>query len=87
SLMQTTTTQTIFGIITDFLASNPSPEEIIAYRLPEALQSQAHALLARNTEGLLTFEEQQAMFDFMRIDEMMSMLKAKTRLKLSKMLE
>lgn len=81
-MMQEAPIRSVFGVITDFLASDPTPEAIIAYRLPEDLEARAHDLLERNGEGLLTDEEQQEMFDFMRVDQMMSLLKAKTRLKL-----
>ena len=53
--MQNTPLRTVFGEITDFLATNPSLEEIIAYRLPDDLQNRAHYLLERNGEGLLTY--------------------------------
>jgi hypothetical protein len=76
--------RSVFDVITDFLASDPTAEAIIAYHLPQPLQDRAHELLERNGEGELTFEEQQEMFDFMRADEMMSLLKVKTRLKLRK---
>lgn len=39
-------------------------------------------LLQRSGEGLLTPDEQRETDDFVRADEMMSLLKAKTRLKL-----
>lgn len=81
-MMQSAPIRTVFGVITDFLASDPSPEEIIAYRLPDDLQARAHELLERNSEDLLTFDEKQEMYDFMRADEMMSLLKVKMRLKL-----
>jgi hypothetical protein len=81
-MLQTAPIGSVFGVITDFLASDPTPEAIIAYRLPEDLEARAHELLERNGEGLLTAEEQQEMFDFMRVDQMMSLLKAKTRLRL-----
>lgn len=82
--MEAPSIRTVFGVITDFLASNPTPEAIIAYRLPEDLERRAHELLERNGEDELSFEERQEMYDFMRIDQMMSMLKAKMRLKLKK---
>ena len=82
--MQNTPTQTIFGEVTDFLANNPSPQEIIAYQLPEYWRERAHELLEKNGEGLLTPEEQKEMMDFSRIDHMLTLLKAKTRLKLKK---
>jgi hypothetical protein len=85
--MQNTKMPTIFAVITDFLATNPSPEEIIAYRLPEELEERAHELLERNTEDELSPEEREEMFDFVRFDEMMSLLKLKMRLKLKRAAE
>ena len=83
-MIQTTPVRTVIDVITDFLAANPTPEEIIAYRLPDDLQTRAHDLLERNGEDLLTPDEQQEMTEFAHVDEMMSLLKAKTRLKLRK---
>lgn len=76
--------KTVFGEVTDFLANNPTPQEIIDYRLPAYLQERAHELLDKNGEGMLTTDEQKEMMDFSRIDHMLTMLKAKTRLKLKK---
>jgi hypothetical protein len=76
--------RTILGAITDFLATNPTPQEIIDYRFPPDLEARAQDLLERNGEGELSADETQEMYDFMRADELMSLLKAKTRLKLKK---
>ena len=76
--------RSVFGEITDFLATNPTPEAIIAYRLPDDLQERAHELLDKNGEGELTPEEYNEMMDFARIDNMMTLLKAKMKLKLKK---
>lgn len=35
------TNRTVFDVITDFLATEPSPQEIIAYHLPDDLQQRA----------------------------------------------
>lgn len=80
--MQNTPIRTVFGAITDFLATNPTPEEIVAYELPEDLQARAHELLDKNGEGELTPEEHDEMMDFARMDQMMSLLKIKMRIKL-----
>jgi hypothetical protein len=82
--MQSAPVRSVFGEITDFLATNPTPQEIIAYRLPDDLQERAHYLLELNGEGELTPEERDEMFDFVRVDQMMSLLKAKMRLKIKK---
>ena len=35
--MQNAVVQTVSGEITDFLASDPTPEQVVAYHLPEIL--------------------------------------------------
>ncbi len=82
--MQHAPSRTVFGVITDFLATNPTPEEIIAYRLPDDLEVRAHELLDLNGEGQLSEVEREEMLDFIRVEEMMSLLKAKMRLKLKR---
>jgi hypothetical protein len=80
--MQTAPPRTVFSVITDFLATNPTPQAIIAYRLPDELQARAHELLDLNGEGELTEFEREEMLDFVRVDEMISLLKAKMKLKI-----
>ncbi len=82
--MQAAPTRTVFGEITDFLATNPTPEAIIAYRLPDDLQARARELLEQNGEGKLDEREREELLDFVRVDEMMTLLKAKMRLKLKR---
>ncbi len=82
--MQHAPIRTVFSVITDFLATNPTPESIIAYRLPENLEARAHELLDMNSEGQLSEAEREEMLDFIRVDEMMSLLKAKIKLKLKR---
>ena len=79
--MQNAPPKTVFDVITDFLASDPEPEAILAYHLPPELQERAHYLLERNGEDLLTPAEEEEMVDFMRADEMMALLKAKIKLR------
>lgn len=85
--MQDTPIRTVFDVITDFLASEPTQQEILAYHLPDDLQQRAHYLLERNGEDELTYDEEQEMVNFMRADEMMALLKAKIKLKLKKQAE
>jgi hypothetical protein len=81
--MQNATIRTVFDVITDFLASAPEPQAILEYRLPPELEARALQLLTRKREDQLTFDEEMEMYDFIRADDMMTLLKAKTRLKLS----
>lgn len=80
--MQHVPVQTVFDEIADFLATNPTPEEIIAYQLPDALQARALELLEKNGEGDLSERERDEMMDFVRVDQFMSLLKIKLRIKL-----
>jgi hypothetical protein len=82
--MSSTATRTVFDVITDFLASDPTPDQLIAYHLPDDLQARVDHLVEQNGEGQLTFDDQQELLDFMRADEMMALLKAKTKLRLRK---
>jgi hypothetical protein len=75
------TTRTLKDVVTDFLASAPRLEEIIAYRLPADLQSRAHLLLSKNQDGILTPEERADLEEFRQIDHLLTLLKTKARLK------
>ena len=81
--MKPASIQTVFDVITDFLASDPSPEDILAYRLPTELEKRAVSLLERHGNDELTYEEKQEMFDFVRADDMLTLLKAKIRMRLA----
>jgi len=70
-----------FVEITEFLATNPTPEAILAFKLSESMQHRATELAEKNGEGELTPDEHEEMMDFVRIDQMMTLLKAKMRVK------
>ncbi|MBK8030923.1 MAG: hypothetical protein IPK17_15810 [Chloroflexi bacterium] len=57
--MQHAPSRTVFGVITDFLATNPTPEEIIAYRLPDDLEARALELLDPQWRGQLSDVERE----------------------------
>ncbi len=82
--MQNVPIKTVFDVVTDFLATEPSPQEIIAYHLPDTLQARLDDLLDKNGEGLLTYTEQEELTEFLNVDEMFSLLKTKMKLKLRK---
>lgn len=81
NLMAVAPEQTIKDVVTDFLASGPSVDDLIAYRLPEALQERAQYLLDQKRAEGLTATEQQEMDEFLQIDHLMALVKAKARLK------
>jgi hypothetical protein len=74
--------KTIKDMVTDFLGSAPSLEEIVAYRLPDELQERAHYLLQKNRDNSVTNEERAEMDEFRQLDHLLTLVKAKARLKL-----
>jgi hypothetical protein len=66
---------TLFDEILDFLASAPTPEQIIAFQPPEALQQRLTYLLEQNRLGRLSAEEQAELDEFLRMNRFMSRLK------------
>lgn len=69
----------LFNDILDFLVSSPTPEQIIAYRPSDVLQSRLADLLDRNRQGVLTDAEQAELDEFSRMNHLMSMLKIRAR--------
>lgn len=82
--METAPSRTVFDVITDFLATNPTPQEIIAYYMPDDLQQRLDDLLDRNGEDLLTPAEREELQELLNADTMFSLLKTKSKLKLKR---
>jgi len=74
--------RSIMDFVTDFLGSAPSLEEIAAYRLPGEIQDRAHQLLDKNRSGNLSDDERAEMEEFRQSDHLLTLVKAKARLKL-----
>lgn len=69
----------IFEEVLDFLASAPSQEAIIAYRVPASLDDRLHHLLDKNNTTRLTAEEQDELEEFLRMNRLLMRLKARAR--------
>ena len=82
-VVTTLETHTLFDEILDFLASTPTPEQIIAFKPSAALQSRLRDLLDDNQRGILNAEGQAELDDFSRMNHFMSMLKIRARKRLS----
>ena len=73
----------LFDEILDFLASTPTPEQIIAFQPPEHLQQRLTYLLEQNQRSGLSAQEQVELDEFLRINRLMSRLKLRARRKLA----
>ncbi len=65
--------------VADFLASCPSPEEILAFRPSQKATARLAALLTRAKAGALLAEEQWEIDQFEHIEMLMQSIKAKLR--------
>jgi hypothetical protein len=73
----------LFDEVLDFLASAPTPEQIVAFHPSEALQARARYLLDANRDGTLTADERTELDDFSRLNHFVSMLKIRARKRLA----
>ncbi len=70
--------------VLEFLATLPTPEEIIALRPSEALQAQISNLVEKNRTQGLTPAEEQVWEQYQYLEHLIRMAKAKAYLKLKK---
>ncbi|HAA30281.1 MAG TPA: hypothetical protein DCE56_24620 [Cyanobacteria bacterium UBA8553] len=73
--------------VLEFLATLPTPEEIIALRPSEALQVQISNLLEKNRTQGLTPAEEQIWEQYQYLEHLIRMAKAKAHLKLKQLRE
>jgi len=71
--------------ITEFLASHPSDEEILAYHASESIQNRVSDLLERNRITGLSPDETHEMDECEFLEHFVAMLKAKTRLRMQRL--
>ncbi|MDE2852884.1 MAG: hypothetical protein OXN88_01800 [Chloroflexota bacterium] len=67
--------------VVEFLTSDPTDDELLAYMFPEDIQARVHFLLDRNGEGELTILEERELDDCLRANRFMALLKVNTELR------
>lgn len=77
-------TLSVFDAFTDFLVSQPSLEEILAYELPEATQKHIQTLQEKAQQSILADEEKSELSNYAFYSTLITMLKAKIQTKLKK---
>lgn len=65
--------------IADFLASTPSREELLQFRLSEPVQERARELLAKLKAGQLRDDERRELDRFEHLEVLMRLVKARLR--------
>ena len=67
----------VYRELIEYLADHASPEDILAFRIPDADQERADELMERNKEGHLTAEEAHELEQMIEFDGLLSHLKVK----------
>lgn len=65
--------------VVDFLSTNPSPQEVLNYHISEEAQIHLRRLLALNSEGLLSEDEQRELDELAQLEHVLVMLKARIK--------
>jgi hypothetical protein len=65
--------------IVDFIAAGTTPESVISFRPSEEVQQRVAELLERSTDGSISAEEQSELDDFLQLEHLMIMAKARAR--------
>lgn len=76
SLQQPPLSANIYRYILNFLASNPTPEQITAFSPTPEMQSRLRVLLERSKAGELTTQERLELDEYEQIEHLVIMLKA-----------
>jgi flagellin-specific chaperone FliS len=80
---KTPAVQTVSEII-EFLATSPSPNEVLDYHVSERAQTRLQRLLAINAAGLASAEEQAELDEIGQIEHIIIMLKAQAQEKITR---
>ncbi|MDA0866825.1 MAG: hypothetical protein O2890_10475 [Cyanobacteria bacterium] len=66
----------VYRYILNFLASQPGPSQVAAFRPTPDMQTRLRYLLSRSDDGTLTAEEVQELDEYERIEHLIILLKA-----------
>lgn len=67
----------VYRYILEFLVSHPSPPEVVNFSPTPAMQKRASELLEKNRSGNLTSAEAAELDEYIRINHLVTMLKAR----------
>ncbi len=65
--------------IIDFIAAGTTPEAVAAFRPSESVQQRVTGLVERSRDGSLSGEEQSELEDYLQLEHIMIMAKARAR--------
>jgi hypothetical protein len=69
----------IYQEIIDLLTSNPTTDQLLAFKISDSAQDRLEELLRKNREEELTVEERAELNTYLRLSEHLTKLKARAR--------
>ena len=69
--------------VVELLTSSPKPEDVLSFKLPQDLQDRSSYLLERNREGLLSAVEKEELDQFVFLEHVFRIAKARARMQLA----
>ena len=67
----------VYRYVLEFLATNPSPQKILDFRITPAMQERASDLMEKNRSDQLTPAESAELDEYVYINDLVSLLKAR----------
>jgi len=71
-----------YNEILDFLAAGTTAESIAGFRPSEEAQARVHELIERRSEGTITSGEDEELEEYLRLEHLMVMAKARAQVRL-----
>jgi hypothetical protein len=65
--------------IVDFIAAGTTPESVVAFRPSDGVQQRVAELVERSTNSSISSEEQSELEDYLQLEHIMIMAKARAR--------
>ncbi len=70
-------TRTVFDVVTDFFASQPTDEELLAYELPPQQQARLDGLIEIDANSRLTAAQREELGDYRFVEDILARVKVK----------
>ena len=76
--------KSVFDVATDFFASQPTDEELLAYELPPDQQARLDELIEIDTNSRLTAAQREEFGDYRFVEDILARVKVKIRQRLER---
>ena len=77
-------TREVFDVVTDFFASQPTDEDMLAYEIPPEQQARLDELVEIDNTSRLTAAQREELGDYRFVEDILKRVKAKVRQRLER---